>query len=132
MKTARKFWAMLLVLMMVLSVIPMSALAVDKPLTTTDTVDGLTVSVDYNTEMVYLQKVSSTEYNVLCGSTNGYYPFSFSMIMSNRSLVDGRPAVSNNGTFAWAYTLQVTSGDMVQVIAQSGTESPVLTVLKCS
>lgn len=138
MKTARKLWAMLLVLMMVFSVVPMSALAVDNPLTTTDAVDGLTVSVDYNTEMVYFQKVSSTEYNVLCGSTNGYYPFSFSMIMSNRSLVDGCPAVSNNGTFAWAYdentgeestttpyglaTLPTGSSSVITVTTASGTE----------
>ena len=99
----KKFTAMLLALAMVLSLCCVSALAAEPIVTSTDQVDGLTISVDYDTEKVYLQKVSSTEYTVLCDSTNGYYPFSFSVIMSDRSLVDGRPAVTNGGAFSWAY-----------------------------
>lgn len=101
--SSKKVLSALLALVMVVSMLSMSALAIDNPLVTTDVVDGLSISVDYDTELVYLQKVSSTEYNVLCDSTNGYYPFSFSMIMNARSNVNGRPAVSNDGSFAWAY-----------------------------
>ncbi|MCI2105886.1 MAG: hypothetical protein LKK00_04095 [Intestinimonas sp.] len=90
-------WAMIMVLL------PRSAMAATDPLTTTDAVDGLAVSVDYSTEKIYLQKNSSTDYTVRCDSSNGYYPFSFSMIMSSRTLVDGRPAVSDGGSFSWAY-----------------------------
>lgn len=102
-KKSSKFLAMLLTLAMVLSMTSISAVAADVPRTSTDAVDGLTISVDYSTELVYLEKVSNTEYNVRCGATNGYYPFSFSVIMNNRSLVAGRPTVSNGGAFSWAY-----------------------------
>lgn len=95
--------AIFIVLAMVAALFPLSAEAVTNPLITTDTVDGLTVCVDYSTEKVYLQKNSSTDYTVLCDSTNGYYPFSFSLIVNERSLVAGKPAVSNGGSFNWAY-----------------------------
>ncbi len=104
MKT-RKVLSLGLALAMLVSLFTVSTFAASTdPVTATDSVDGLTVSVDYTAEKVYLEKISSTEYNVLCDSTNGYYPFSFSMIMSSRDLVNGRPAVSDtNGAFSWAY-----------------------------
>lgn len=104
MKT-RKVLSLGLALAMLVSLFTVSAFAASTdPVTATDSVDGLTVSVDYTAEKVYLEKISSTEYNVLCDSTNGYYPFSFSMIMSSRDLVNGRPTVTGtNGAFSWAY-----------------------------
>ncbi len=104
MKT-RKVLSLGLALAMLVSLFTVSAFAASTdPVTATDSVDGLTVSVDYTAEKVYLEKISSTEYNVLCDSTNGYYPFSFSMIMSSRDLVNGRPEVTGtNGAFSWAY-----------------------------
>lgn len=137
-KKSSKFLAMLLTLAMVLSMTSISAVAADVPRTSTDAVDGLTISVDYSTELVYLEKVSNTEYNVRCGATNGYYPFSFSVIMNNRSLVAGRPTVSNGGAFSWAYdeetkqestttpyglaTLPVGSSSTIVVTTASGTQ----------
>ena len=101
--------ALVIMLALVLTLLPMGAMATD-PLTTTDAVDGLTISVDYATEKVYLQKNSSTSYTVLCDATDTtYYPYSFSLIMSSRSLVKAgttsnpNPTVSNGGEFSWAY-----------------------------
>lgn len=99
---SKKVLSMFLAMAMVFSPLTMRAMAADDTLVTTDAVDGLTVSVDYDTEKVYFEKVSDTEYNVLCDSTNGYYPFSFSMVMNDRSLVENRPTVTD-GSFHWAY-----------------------------
>ena len=108
-KKLSKALALVIMLALVIGILPMGAMATD-PLTTTDAVDGLTISVDYATEKVYLQKNSSTSYTVLCDATDTtYYPYSFSLIMSSRSLVkvgtttDPNPTVSNGGEFSWAY-----------------------------
>lgn len=59
--------------------------------------DGLGVSVDLDIEGMYLDGV-----DILNTATNGYYPFSFSLIASNRSKV-ASVTVSNGGSFHWAY-----------------------------
>ena len=101
--------ALVIMLALVLTVLPFGAWAVQtNPLITTDEVDGLTISVDYATERVYLYKNSSTSYTVLCDADDStYYPYSFSLIVNNRTLVGTtakpRPTVSNGGEFTWAY-----------------------------
>lgn len=59
--------------------------------------DGLGVSVDLDIEGMYLDGV-----DILNTATNGYYPFSFSLIVSNRAKV-ASVTVSNGGSFHWAY-----------------------------
>lgn len=59
--------------------------------------DGLGVSVDLDIEGMYFDGV-----DILNTATNGYYPFSFSLIVSNRSKV-ASVTVSNGGSFHWAY-----------------------------
>lgn len=73
---------------------------------TTITQGSLTVSVDNAVEGLYFEG-----HNVKSNATNGYYPFSFSLIFSDRSKVVGRPIVketNENGAtvqngFHWAY-----------------------------
>ncbi len=73
---------------------------------TTITQGSLTVSVDNAIEGLYFEG-----HNVKSNATNGYYPFSFSLIFSDRSKVVGRPIVketNENGAtvqngFHWAY-----------------------------
>lgn len=76
---------------------------------TTITQGDLTVSVDNAVEGLYFEG-----HNVKCNATNGYYPFNFSVIFSDRSKVVGRPIVKEkkaNGEigatvqngFHWAY-----------------------------
>lgn len=59
--------------------------------------DGLGVSVDLDIEGMYFDGV-----DILNTATNGYYPFSFSLIVSNRAKV-ASVTVSNGGSFHWAY-----------------------------
>lgn len=59
-----KVLALVIMLALVIGILPMGAMATD-PLTTTDAVDGLTISVDYATEKIYLQKNSSTSYTLV-------------------------------------------------------------------
>lgn len=59
--------------------------------------DGLGVSVDLDIEGMYFDGV-----DILNTATNGYYPFSFSLIVSNRANV-ASVTVSNGGSFHWAY-----------------------------
>lgn len=59
--------------------------------------DGLGVSVDLNIEGMYFDGV-----DILNTATNGYYPFSFSLIASDRTKV-ASVTVSNGGSFHWAY-----------------------------
>ena len=59
--------------------------------------DGLGVSVDLDIEGMYFDGV-----DILNTATNGYYPFSFSLIASDRSKV-ASVTVSNGGSFHWAY-----------------------------
>lgn len=73
---------------------------------TTITQGSLTVSVDNAVEGLYFEGN-----NVKSNATNGYYPFSFSLIFSDRSKVVGRPIVKEKGEngatvqhgFHWAY-----------------------------
>ena len=73
---------------------------------TTITQGSLTVSVDNAVEGLYFEG-----HNVKSNATNGYYPFSFSLIFSDRSKVVGRPIVKEKGKngatvqhgFHWAY-----------------------------
>lgn len=73
---------------------------------TTITQGSLTVSVDNAVEGLYFEG-----HNVKSNATNGYYPFSFSLIFSDRSKVVGRPIVKEKGVngatvqngFHWAY-----------------------------
>lgn len=73
---------------------------------TTITQGSLTVSVDNAVEGLYFEG-----HNVKSNATNGYYPFSFSLIFSDRSKVVGRPIVKEKGEngatvqhgFHWAY-----------------------------
>lgn len=59
--------------------------------------DGLGVSVDLDIEGMYFDGV-----DILNTATNGYYPFSFSLIASDRTKV-ASVTVSNGGSFHWAY-----------------------------
>lgn len=59
--------------------------------------DGLGVSVDYDIEGMYFDGL-----DILSDADNGYYPFSFSLIASNRTNV-ASVTVSNGGSFHWAY-----------------------------
>lgn len=59
--------------------------------------DGLGVSVDLDIEGMYFDYP-----DILNTATNGYYPFSFSLIASDRSKV-ASVTVSNGGSFHWAY-----------------------------
>lgn len=59
--------------------------------------DGLGVSVDLDIEGMYFDGS-----DILNTATNGYYPFSFSLIASDRSKV-ASVTVSNGGSFHWAY-----------------------------
>lgn len=59
--------------------------------------DGLGVSVDLDIEGMYFDGE-----DILNTATNGYYPFSFSLIVSNRANV-ASVTVSNGGSFHWAY-----------------------------
>lgn len=71
---------------------------------TTITQGSLSVSVDNAVEGLYFEG-----HNVKSNATNGYYPFSFSVIFNDRSKVTGRPVVKDvNGKvvqngFHWAY-----------------------------
>lgn len=59
--------------------------------------NGLGVSVDLDIEGMYFDGE-----DILNTATNGYYPFSFSLIASDRSKV-ASVTVSNGGSFHWAY-----------------------------
>lgn len=59
--------------------------------------NGLGVSVDYDIEGMYFDGL-----DILSDADNGYYPFSFSLIASDRTKV-ASVTVSNGGSFHWAY-----------------------------
>lgn len=90
-----KSLALILMLVMILTTVPMMAFATD----TWDsvTVDGLTVSVSSGTEALEINTTSSKS-NFDIDSTDSDYPFSFSMILSHGDYT-GTPTVSNGGTF---------------------------------
>lgn len=93
----KKFTAILLAVVMLFA-LSASAFAATNSLETDYAIgDGLGVSVDLDIEGMYLDGV-----DILNTATNGYYPFSFSLIVSNRAKV-ASVTVSNGGSFHWAY-----------------------------
>ena len=93
----KKFTAILLAVVMLFA-LSVSAFAATNSLETDYAIgDGLGVSVDLDIEGMYFDGN-----DILNTATNGYYPFSFSLIVSNRSKVAG-VTVSNGGSFHWAY-----------------------------
>lgn len=93
----KKFTAILLAVVMLFA-LSVSAFAATNSLETDYAIgDGLGVSVDLNIEGMYFDGV-----DILNTATNGYYPFSFSLIASDRTKV-ASVTVSNGGSFHWAY-----------------------------
>lgn len=93
----KKFTAILLAVVMLFA-LGASAFAATNSLETDYAIgDGLGVSVDLNIEGMYFDGV-----DILNTATNGYYPFSFSLIASDRTKV-ASVTVSNGGSFHWAY-----------------------------
>lgn len=93
----KKFTAILLAVVMLFA-LSASAFAATNSLETDYAIgDGLGVSVDLDIEGMYFDGN-----DILNTATNGYYPFSFSLIVSNRSKV-ASVTVSNGGSFHWAY-----------------------------
>lgn len=93
----KKFTAILLAVVMVFA-LGASAFAATNSLETDYAIgDGLGVSVDLDIEGMYFDGN-----DILNTATNGYYPFSFSLIVSNRANV-ASVTVSNGGSFHWAY-----------------------------
>lgn len=93
----KKFIAILLAVVMLFA-LSASAFAATNSLETDYAIgDGLGVSVDLNIEGMYFDGV-----DILNTATNGYYPFSFSLIASDRTKV-ASVTVSNGGSFHWAY-----------------------------
>lgn len=93
----KKFTAILLAVVMLFA-LSASAFAATNSLETDYAIgDGLGVSVDLDIEGMYFDGN-----DILNTATNGYYPFSFSLIVSNRAKV-ASVTVSNGGSFHWAY-----------------------------
>lgn len=93
----KKFTAILLAVVMVFA-LGASALAATNSIETSYPVgEGLGVSVDYDIEGMYLDGT-----DILNAAENGYYPFSFSLIVTDRTKV-ASVTVSNGGSFHWAY-----------------------------
>lgn len=127
----KKFTAILLAVVMVFA-LGASAFAADTTPVTTKAVDTtLSVTVDYTIEGMYFDGTTLKN-----SATNGYYPFNFSFIVSDRTAV-GSITVSNGGSFAWAsdsedsetesttttyglVTLPTTSASTVTVTSASG------------
>lgn len=127
----KKFTAILLAVVMIFA-LGASAFAADTTPVTTKAVDTtLSVTVDYTIEGLYFDGTT-----LKSSATNGYYPFNFSFIVSDRTAV-GSITVSNGGSFAWAsdsedsetesttttyglVTLPTTSASTVTVTSKSG------------
>lgn len=93
----KKFTAILLAVVMLFA-LSASAFAATNSLETDYAIgNGLGVSVDLDIEGMYFDGE-----DILNTATNGYYPFSFSLIASDRSKV-ASVTVSNGGSFHWAY-----------------------------
>lgn len=93
----KKFTAILLAVVMLFALSVSAFAAVNSKETDYAIGNGLGVSVDLDIEGMYFDGV-----DILNTATNGYYPFSFSLIVSNRSKV-ASVTVSNGGSFHWAY-----------------------------
>ena len=93
----RRFTAIFLAVVMLFA-LSASAFAAANSLETDYAIgDGLGVSVDLDIEGMYFDGE-----DILNTAENGYYPFSFSLIVSNRTKV-ASVTVSNGGSFHWAY-----------------------------
>lgn len=93
----KKFIAILLAVVMLFALSVSAFAAVNSKETDYAIGNGLGVSVDYDIEGMYFDGL-----DILSDADNGYYPFSFSLIASNRSKV-ASVTVSNGGSFHWAY-----------------------------
>lgn len=93
----KKFTAILLAVVMLFALSVSAFAAVNSKETDYAIGNGLGVSVDYDIEGMYFDGL-----DILSDADNGYYPFSFSLIASNRSKV-ASVTVSNGGSFHWAY-----------------------------
>lgn len=93
----KKFIAILLAVVMLFALSVSAFAAVNSKETDYAIGNGLGVSVDYNIEGMYFDGL-----DILSDADNGYYPFSFSLIASNRTNV-ASVTVSNGGSFHWAY-----------------------------
>ena len=102
MNNVKKVVSIFAVILMLTSMMYVASFA--ENVNTTITQGSLTVSVDNAVEGLYFEGD-----NVKSNATNGYYPFSFSVIFNDRSKVTGRPVVKDvNGKvvqngFHWAY-----------------------------
>lgn len=104
MNNTKKVVSIFAIILMLISMMYVASFA--ENVNTTITQGSLTVSVDNAVEGLYFEG-----HNVKSNATNGYYPFSFSLIFSDRSKVVGRPIVketNENGAtvqngFHWAY-----------------------------
>ena len=113
----RKFVALLIALIMMMSMFSVSAFA-DTWSSITDTTTGITISVSSGTEQLNIATNSSPTSNYIISSTvSGYFPQAFSMQVSDTSAtVTG----TNNASFA------VDSGTYGTVTM--GSSSSILTV----
>lgn len=93
----KKFIAILLTVVMLFALSVSAFAAVNSKETDYAIGNGLGVSVDYDIEGMYFDGL-----DILSDADNGYYPFSFSLIASNRTNV-ASVTVSNGGSFHWAY-----------------------------
>lgn len=93
----KKFIAILLAVVMLFALSVSAFAAVNSKETDYAIGNGLGVSVDYDIEGMYFDGL-----DILSDADNGYYPFSFSLIASNRTNV-ASVTVSNGGSFHWAY-----------------------------
>lgn len=93
----KKFTAILLAVVMLFALSVSAFAAVNSKETDYAIGNGLGVSVDYDIEGMYFDGL-----DILSDADNGYYPFSFSLIASNRTNV-ASVTVSNGGSFHWAY-----------------------------
>lgn len=93
----KKFTAILLAVVMLFALSVSAFAAVNSKETDYAIGNGLGVSVDYDIEGMYFDGL-----DILSDADNGYYPFSFSLIASDRSKV-ASVTVSNGGSFHWAY-----------------------------
>lgn len=104
----KKFTAILLAVVMLLA-LSVSAFAEDTTPVTTKAVDTtLSVTVDYTIEGMYFDGTTLKNTGT---AVNGYYPYSFSFIVSDRTKV-ASVTVSGNGLFHWAYA-QTADGSYV-------------------
>ena len=85
----KKFIAILLTVVMLFALSVSAFAAVNSKETDYAIGNGLGVSVDYDIEGMYFDGL-----DILSDADNGYYPFSFSLIASNRTNVAASPSAT--------------------------------------